>query len=316
MAASDNTNNRIPPIAEDSVTRRLAWAGGVSVLLNLAFLAGASHGLGHPLTDHRDLVPVEMTRVEMTQPKDKRAKPVIRTLAPPPPPKKVAEAPKPKPRDVPPPKQPKPRTAPPPVVRAPRRSAVPPPEGAHNQILVAKAPKGAAPNPDQHTVLAGGNARAGTPLAQQSEGNAATAPPGPTSPSPAPPRATPEPVRVAAAPSPAPTAAAPEPKPEPKPDPKPEPKPSGPTRDAQPDNQVNPDIPDSLKDADFKSFVRVKVRIDADGSFEVVLRTSSGNADVDQRCLDALKRWKWKPALENGVPVASTQLFKFEIEVK
>lgn len=79
--------------------------------------------------------------------------------------------------------------------------------------------------------------------------------------------------------------------------------------------QVLPEIPDSLKNQDFKSFVRVVVEIDADGSFEVTLRTSSGNQEVDRRVLDALKKWKWKAALKDGEPVKSTQRFKFEFEV-
>jgi TonB family protein len=78
---------------------------------------------------------------------------------------------------------------------------------------------------------------------------------------------------------------------------------------------VQPVIPDSLKTEDLKTFVRVKVEVAADGSANVVLRTSSGNPDVDKLILDALKKWKWKAALREGTPVASTQLFKFEIEI-
>ena len=79
---------------------------------------------------------------------------------------------------------------------------------------------------------------------------------------------------------------------------------------------MQPSIPDSLKKGEFKSFVRVVVEIEADGSFTVSLRTSSGNTEIDQRVLDALKKWRWKPALKNGQPVASTQRFKFEFEVQ
>lgn len=62
--------------------------------------------------------------------------------------------------------------------------------------------------------------------------------------------------------------------------------------------------------------MRVVVEIEADGSFEISLRTSSGNTEVDQRVLEALKKWTWKPALKNGQAVASTQRFKFEFEVQ
>jgi hypothetical protein len=109
----------------------------------------------------------------------------------------------------------------------------------------------------------------------------------------------------------------PEPTPTPKPiAPAPTPRPSGPTREAEPSKQVQPTIPDTLKKAEFKSFVRVIVEVAADASFEVTLRTSSGNTEVDDRILDALKQWRWKAALKNGVSVASTQRFKFEIEVQ
>jgi outer membrane biosynthesis protein TonB len=47
-----------------------------------------------------------------------------------------------------------------------------------------------------------------------------------------------------------------------------------------------------------------------------VLRTSSGNTDVDQRVLEALKKWTWKPALKDGTPVDSVQYFRFEFEVQ
>ena len=100
------------------------------------------------------------------------------------------------------------------------------------------------------------------------------------------------------------------------PTPAPTPKPSGPTREAEPSRQVQPTIPEALRQGAFKSFVRVVVEIEADGSFEVSLRTSSGNAEIDQRVLEALRKWTWKPALKSGQAIASTQRFKFEFEVQ
>jgi protein TonB len=79
---------------------------------------------------------------------------------------------------------------------------------------------------------------------------------------------------------------------------------------------VRPDIPDELKQGQYKSFVRVRVEIAADGSATPVLRTSSGNSEIDRRVLEALKKWRWKPALKAGVPTDSLQLFKFEFEVQ
>ena len=81
--------------------------------------------------------------------------------------------------------------------------------------------------------------------------------------------------------------------------------------------EVKPQIPDDLKQAGgYSSFVRVKVVIAVDGTFTPVLRTSSGNQEIDQRVLQALKKWKWKPALADGKPIASTQYFRFEFEVQ
>jgi protein TonB len=62
--------------------------------------------------------------------------------------------------------------------------------------------------------------------------------------------------------------------------------------------------------------VRVKVEVDADGGATPILRTSSGNPEIDRRVLEALRRWRWKPALRDGEPVKSTLLFKFEFLVQ
>ena len=72
-----------------------------------------------------------------------------------------------------------------------------------------------------------------------------------------------------------------------------------------------------MKTESFKSFVRVRVIVRADGSFTPVLRTSSGNADIDRLVLDSLKRHgRAKPALQNGTPIESVFLFKYEFEVE
>jgi protein TonB len=171
----------------------------------------------------------------------------------------------------------------------------------------------AAPTPSlvskrEPTVLPGGNLTPGTPTDHQGTGNQTTPPPSQPTPEPS---SAPQPV---APPAPQPTPPEPAPAPEPKPAPDP-PKPAGPTQDAQPSNQVKPEIPDDLKQQQYKSFVRVKVTVSADGSFVPTLRTSSGNADIDARVLNALKQWKWKPALKDGTPIDSVAYFRFEFEV-
>ena len=108
----------------------------------------------------------------------------------------------------------------------------------------------------------------------------------------------------------------PRPRPTPRPEPTPTPRPKGPTRDARATRTVRPSIPDELKSADFKTSVRVRVEVSADGSPSPSLRGSSGNAEIDNRVLAALRRWRWKPALKEGEAVASTQYFRFDFEVR
>jgi TonB family protein len=200
--------------------------------------------------------------------------------------------PKPKPHKVVVPPKPKPT----PVVPVPHLHNTPPPPPAHNRVMIAP---GKSTSADDHTAAPGGNAPVGVPTPAQGPSPAPT-------PTPTPPQPTPQP-----APTPQPTPA-PTPPPQPAPTPPP---PAGPTQDAQAASQVLPDIPDDLKQDDFKTSVRVKVEINADGSFVPTLRSSSGNDQIDGIVLDALKKWKWKPALRNGQPVDSIQLFRFDFEV-
>jgi protein TonB len=182
------------------------------------------------------------------------------------------------------------RAVPPKAASAPvHRQAAPP---THSRILTAKGPT-EYPAPSEQS----GNAPLGLPISQ-----------GPANPNPSPPSAPQQAVQ-----SPTPQPAAPV---KPAPPPAQPVPPPGPTQDAQPENQIYPQIPDELKSQDYKSFVRVKVVISADGSFTANLVTSSGSLDIDQRVLDALKKWKWKPALSDGDPVDSTQRFRFNFEVQ
>ena len=221
-----------------------------------------------------------------------------------------------------------------PVPPPPKKSMAPPPpppQGAHNRVLTALPTPNAVQLPDDTPpVLAGGNAALGVAINQQNQGNAVVNPPTPVpAPTPAPveaPKPPPPAPAPVEAPRPSPPAPAPAPVEAPRPPPpaptpapvevpKPPPAPKGPTKDAEAVSTIRPEIPDELKQQDFKSFVRVKVHIAADGSFTVILRTSSGNAEIDRRVLAALNKWKWKPALKDGVAIESTQLFKFEFEV-
>jgi TonB family protein len=302
-----------PPF-RDALPARLRLAIIVSLLLNIALWSMAASVANHPPAYQPR--PVEITRVIINQQgkkiekviKKEEIKKKVQQI------RKVILRPKPRPEPhplahVPPPK--------------PTRAVQKPPRGAHNRVLVAKVDKNAPPpDPTDHTALPDGNAAQGKVIDQQNAGNAAVNPPQPVVKPDPKPDPVPEPVK----PKPdLPPVKPPEPVPvpepvKPKPDPLPEPvkpKPKGPSREAEPTDQVKPEIPDSLKQqGGYKSFVRVKVVVEADGSAMPILRTSSGNPDIDNRVLEALKQWKWKPALKDGVPVQSTQLFKFEFLVE
>jgi TonB family protein len=282
---------------------RLRTALFIAIPMDVVLWLGASSAfLRAPMPD---LAPVEITRVVVDDKGHKVEKVIKKEDVQ----KKVTKAvehlrtPKPIPHPTPtqkppPPQQPKPQA--------------PPPEGAHNKVLTAPATD-KQPSPSDQTALAGGNADVGKPSESQNQGGAKVNPPTPPTPQPQP---QPQPAPVAVPPAKPTPAPAPEPKPTPEP-PKPEPpKPKGPSKDAEASSQVQPEIPESLKTEQLKTYVRVRVTVEEDGSFSVTLRTSSGNEEVDRRVLSALQRWKWKPALKDGEPVRSTQLFKFEFEIQ
>ncbi|HLK58616.1 MAG TPA: energy transducer TonB [Chthonomonadaceae bacterium] len=293
------------PVLQDPLGKRLAVAVAASVVCNLGLWAMAAQVAKHP--PHHDMAPVEITRVII----DKQQKITPKIVTPKQIEHKLAALPKPKPK-------PEPRKEPQPV--KPKPTPPPPPAGAHNKVLTAPD-KGPAKS-DEPPVLPGGNADVGKPTDAQNAGNAKANPPEPVKPAPPPPvvkqpdpKPAPAPPPVVKQPEPIKVAEVPKPEPEPV-KPAPPPKPKGPTKEAEPADTVKPEIPDDLKHGDFRAFVRVKVEIEADGSATPILRTSSGNPEIDRRVLDALKRWKWKPALKDGVPVQSTQLFKFEFLVE
>lgn len=89
-----------------------------------------------------------------------------------------------------------------------------------------------------------------------------------------------------------------------------------PSVEAQVIEQIKPEIPFEVRSQDYKSYVRVKVEIDIDGTSSPSLKTSSGNEKVDAAVLSALKKWKWRPALLNGSTIKSVRYFRFEFEVK
>jgi cyclophilin family peptidyl-prolyl cis-trans isomerase len=74
-----------------------------------------------------------------------------------------------------------------------------------------------------------------------------------------------------------------------------------------------PEIPKSLWTAKYKRTLRAKVEIAPNGFAKPTLTKNSGNKEIDQTVLDALKKWKWQPAIQNGVPVASVREFDIKL---
>jgi TonB family protein len=286
-AADTDWNVESEMFQDRGISKRLVFGGAASLTVNACLWAALATGANHvAATPPPAYITVE--RVQLTS--DPKRPEIIK-------PKIIL----PKPKPIAPQKE--------------RRPLSKPPEGSHSQVLTVPAKSG-TPKPSDFTALAGGNAKLGAPVESQQPGNSPTpapAPPPPVEQKHAVTQPTPAPVTPQPAP-PAPvtkTVDAPPPPPPPPP-----PKAKGPTQDAQPDHTVQPEIPDELKSEQFKSFVRVRVEIAADGSFQVILRTSSGNQEVDKRVLEALKKWTWKPALKDGDPVDSIQLFKFQFQVE
>lgn len=271
------------PLPPDDLPRRLRWAVVVSVIVNIILWWEASGFVRNHI-----IAPPEPIQVTLLPPPPK--KPVVKKKIE----HKVVKPPKPK-------QLPKIK----PAVKPPPQHHAPPPPAPHHHFLTATARTPSKPN---FTAPQQGRAKVGVPI--EHEGTSPTAvnpaPSQPTPPAPTPPAPIPTPQ-----PEPKPAPPAPEPTPKPAPPP-----PTGPTQDAQPADQAYPEIPDDLKNDTYKSYVRVKVEVHADGSFESTLTSSSGDLEIDQRVLEALRKWRWKPALKDGQPVDSTQYFKFEFEVQ
>ena len=286
------------------MSRRLRWALAISLVANFAGWRAVSALAIHPM-------PIAPRTVEITRVIIDRAGHKVEKIVPKEQITKRLEQIK-----IQPPAKTRQVTYHPPTIqptqaKQTRQQPVQAPVAIRNSVIAS--PEHALNN-GEPTIAPGGNATPGVPVVQQ---------PGPVpvvKQEAVPTRAV-DPVRLPTPitpPPPAPPAAKP-PMPIPPPiPPRPEtpPAPTGPSKEAEPVDEVKPEMPDELKNGSFKSFVRVKVEIDADGASTPILRTSSGNTEVDKRVLDALKRWKWKPALQNGMAVKSTQLFKFEFLVE
>lgn len=89
----------------------------------------------------------------------------------------------------------------------------------------------------------------------------------------------------------------------------------GENRDAQAVQAIVPRFPPGLKESGTQLVVKVQVAVAADASTDVSLLQTSGSPEVDRSVLDALRRWRWRPAVKDGQPFASVVTFNYTFTV-
>ena len=80
--------------------------------------------------------------------------------------------------------------------------------------------------------------------------------------------------------------------------------------------QPLPEIPEALRRRNVEITAVASFKVAADGTAQVQLTTPTGDADLNRAVLDALKRWRFFPALQDGKPVASTVEIRIPISVR
>ena len=91
--------------------------------------------------------------------------------------------------------------------------------------------------------------------------------------------------------------------------------PEGVTQSASPLKQIAPVIPESLRRSALTTSVTAEITVSSSGNAKVKLLTSSGNAQIDQIVLNALRKWTWQPAEADGIPYPTTIDYTVQIVV-
>jgi hypothetical protein len=91
---------------------------------------------------------------------------------------------------------------------------------------------------------------------------------------------------------------------------------AGITHNATVIRRVEPIIPEDLKSEQFAASVVAKFTVHINGSCDVELIERSGNSQIDTIVSNALRQWRWKPAVEGGSPVESTLTQEVDISIK
>ena len=77
-----------------------------------------------------------------------------------------------------------------------------------------------------------------------------------------------------------------------------------------------PQIPNELRDQDFTTFILARFCVAADGSVQVALAQPTPSLRLNRVLMDSLEKWRFRPAIRNGQPVASTEEILVKIGVK
>jgi len=77
-----------------------------------------------------------------------------------------------------------------------------------------------------------------------------------------------------------------------------------------------PEIPDTLRSRNLELVALARFKVAADGSAQVELIEPTSEPDLNRALLEALKRWRFFPAMQNGKAVASSVDIRIPVSVK
>ena len=78
---------------------------------------------------------------------------------------------------------------------------------------------------------------------------------------------------------------------------------------------VAPDFPNDLRDKGISGVVMVSVLIDAQGNPQGLKVTKSSNSAFEEPAVEALKKWKFKPAERDGKPADFPATLRIEFRL-
>jgi TonB family protein len=85
----------------------------------------------------------------------------------------------------------------------------------------------------------------------------------------------------------------------------------------QPVSKSQPIYPNRLLSKGVGGRVVVEVGVDPTGKVTAAkIRTGSGNRELDEAALKAVRKWRFRPAVKNGKKARATVLVPFDFEVK